>query len=126
MRALNSLDDNVVLACRQRLEILSLSSPKGCGQLTDPGEPEWCGATAWWINRVEEKERAADLAIDVEHVHIVEGGIDLGTEAVRGACAVQEVESGVSGRLAEVLVKHAAQTILAQYRSGLRGRGRCP
>src|SRR5215470_4628605 len=91
MHALNSLDANVVLACRQRLEILSLSSPKGCGQLTDPGEPEWRGATAWWINRVEEKERTADLAIDVEHVHIVEGGIDLGTEAVRGRPQVGSV-----------------------------------
>ncbi len=41
------------------------------------------------------------------------------------ACAVQEVESGVSGRLAEVLLKHPAQTIPAQYRSALRGCCRC-
>jgi len=32
-----------------------------------------------------------------------------------------KVKSRVSGRLAEVLVKHAAQTISAQYWSGLRG-----
>ena len=56
-------------------------------------------ATAWWINRVEEKERTADLAIDVEHVHIVEGGIDLGTEAVRGRPQVGSVPRTSSPRL---------------------------
>ena len=35
------------------------------------------------------------------------------------------MESGVSGRLADILVKHAAQTIPAQHQSGLRGCYRC-
>jgi len=45
---------------------------------------------------------------------------------MHGVCAVQEVKSRVSGRLAKVFVKHAAQTISAQYLSGLGGSDRCP
>jgi hypothetical protein len=40
-------------------------------------------------------------------------------------CRSRKWSRAYSGRLAEVLVKHAAQTMPAQYRSGLRGCCRC-
>ncbi len=42
------------------------------------------------------------------------------------SCAVQEVELRISGRLTHVFVHHPAQTIPAQYRSGLSSPDRCP
>src|SRR5260370_4934031 len=82
VRSFKRLNPYVVLALRHRLEVSSLSSPKGCGQFSDPRKAQRSGATTGWVDRIEEQEGAADIPVDLEHVDCIQGGVGNGAKAV--------------------------------------------